>query len=541
MTRCLALVAILLLLSGETAAAQRLSGTVRERRSGQPVGGAIVSILAGTGVSLSETLTDRAGTFRLTIESTARRIRIRRIGFVPVELTIPDSAHSGDATLTIALDPVPVVLDPVITTATCRGAKNEGQALALWEQARLGFLASVVARTANPAQVKLVRFRRANRYEEVVGQEVLVYEFTSTKPFSTALTPEQLVSGGFVVKRGEGRIFHGMDLDLLASDAFLSTHCFDLAPPDSAHRGQIGIAFTPARGRVRLVEVSGTIWLDESPLALRSLDFLYENLTDTEMSAGVGGGFSFFTADNGVVLLDRWELRILAGVLQEGPPEAMLYVPVVQVDGGQVVTAQWPDGASFKRVMPTIDGLVVEATTGRPLGGVQLDGNNTSYQTTSAADGTFSFQDVFPGPYNVYAVDSWWAPFGLQRTSVTPTRVNDGAITHALRIELPSVGDAIRARCGRMVGTGPILLAGRVIDADGNPRKARIEFDRSKLVSSDSGSVTVATTDQGYFSLCGLHPGWMDLVAIDMEDRRTYESVKIVEPSPARLTIAFPR
>ena len=76
------------------------------------------------------------------------------------------------------------------------------------------------------------------------------------------------------------RNFFAPDADVLLDESFATSHCFRLAADDTSHRGQIGLAFTPApgRGRDTLVDVAGVIWIDRATPALRSLEFLYTGL-----------------------------------------------------------------------------------------------------------------------------------------------------------------------------------------------------------------------------------------------------------------------
>ncbi len=207
-------------IASRTATAQRLRGVVRDARSGQPVAGAIVTLLDAAGASGQQTITDRVGAFLIAVDSTARHAQVRRIGYLPWQDALPDSARRGTASLTIALQPVAATLEAVRSTAAkCTPAKGEGQALALFAQAELGMLATVVARQATPASVTLARYRRTGLDDRTMTQTVKVTTGVSNTPFFATLTPQALLDHGFTSMSPAGPVYHGLDPDLILSDA----------------------------------------------------------------------------------------------------------------------------------------------------------------------------------------------------------------------------------------------------------------------------------------------------------------------------------
>src|SRR4051812_22191285 len=95
------------------AAAQRLSGTVRDRVSGQPVPGAVLWLSDSLGSSLARAIGDPVGHYSVQRVSRARELHVVRIGFQPLDMPL---MGAGDV-LDIVLDAVPMQLAPMYTSA----------------------------------------------------------------------------------------------------------------------------------------------------------------------------------------------------------------------------------------------------------------------------------------------------------------------------------------------------------------------------------------------------------------------------------------
>ena len=196
--------------------AQGIGGVVRDSRTRAPIAGAVVSVVDARGVATRQVVTDRAGSFALTVSDDARRLVVRRIGFLPLDESLPDSAHATRIVREIVLQPIPVTLAPVTASeAACRRASGAQQALAFFEQARSGVLASIVARQTKPALMRLASTRRIGPSEKNLVQSVKVVENIGLRPFRATLDPDALVARGFVSQSPQGLVYHGLDPDLL--------------------------------------------------------------------------------------------------------------------------------------------------------------------------------------------------------------------------------------------------------------------------------------------------------------------------------------
>jgi hypothetical protein len=120
--------------------------------------------------------------------------------------------------------------------------------------------------------------------------------------------------------------YNAPDADVLLDDDFAATHCFRVQSADKEHPEQIGLAFSPARGRDRLVDVTGVIWIDRVTPKLRTLEFRYTGLEPAATESGSGGHIEFRTMQNGVAFIERWHLRLaslVADPRRRSPPSGV--------------------------------------------------------------------------------------------------------------------------------------------------------------------------------------------------------------------------
>src|SRR5262249_6836925 len=122
---------------------------------------------------------------------------------------------------------------------------------------------------------------------------------------------------------------------------------------------------------------------------------------------------------------------------------------VIQVDGGTIVAARWADGTAFDRPLTAVEGTIRERGTGQPIAGVVVQLQHTPYQAVTGADGSFHIADVYPGLYEVAAVDSAWAPFDLGRPIKAQLRAEEGRVTPA-RLEMDGRVKLTQDRCDLM-------------------------------------------------------------------------------------------
>ena len=369
------------------ASAQRITGIVRDSASSAALSGAVVSTLDAQSQTLARTITDVAGRYSLEFPSSATQLRVVRIGFQPRVLEVPAS-RGMVLTLNLSMMKVPTLLSTVVVRddRMCSSDKNRPAALSLWEQARTGLLASIVARDAKPADATLISYERwvdLGR-ARVIRQTARKQTGRTTRPFVTRPAPSVLVQRGYLEERNGESTFDAPDADVLLDESFAETHCFSVRNADSAHAGAIGVAFEPARNRDKLVDVKGTLWLEVGVPALRSIEFGFTGGNAATVLGDAAGEIHFRTMSNGVVFVDEWHVRAPV-MVQTRDPSRQTRVgnltgkssDVVDTrpgrqasdNGGIVSLASWPDGTKWESPLKPLAGTVVVRGTSTPLEG----------------------------------------------------------------------------------------------------------------------------------------------------------------------------
>ncbi|HKW11336.1 MAG TPA: carboxypeptidase-like regulatory domain-containing protein, partial [Gemmatimonadaceae bacterium] len=251
------------------ARAQVIHGTVSSAVGAGRVGGAVVLLVDSGLTTHARALTSDSGTFAIGAGAPGRfHLKVMRIGFRPTESPVFDLQR--DTTVDVALADIPVVL-PAVTTRDrndCRLHPDTTEAglltFALWDQARTAILAAAITLEQRDYRfAKLLHLRiydvKQHALRDIALRET---ETRGTTPW-TSLPAEQLRRDGYMAQDDSGMTFYAPDLDVLLSPYFTEEHCFHLAtaaPPDST---LVGVDFEPPpAGRLRHVEIRGTLWLD---------------------------------------------------------------------------------------------------------------------------------------------------------------------------------------------------------------------------------------------------------------------------------------
>ncbi|MEO8335601.1 MAG: carboxypeptidase regulatory-like domain-containing protein [bacterium] len=510
--------------------AQRITGIVRDTTSRSSLSGAVVSTLDAQSQTLARTITDASGRYSLELPASATQVRVVRIGFQPRVLAVPASGTLQ--TLDVMMAKVPTLLSTVVVIddRMCSSDQNRPAALSLWEQARTGLLASIVARDAKPANATLISYERwidlgRNR---VIRQTARKQVGRTARPFVTRPPPAVLVQRGYLEERNGEFNFDAPDADVLLDESFAETHCFTVRSADAEHPGAIGVSFEPRRNRDKLVDVKGTLWLEAGVPALRSIDFSFTGGNAATVLGDAAGAIHFRTMNNGVVFVDEWHVRTPV-MVQTRDPGRQLRVgnlngrssdvvdtrPGRQASdiGGIVSMAAWPDGEKWESPLEPLAGTVVIRGSLAPMEGalVAIEATGDSVLTDTA--GRWAIFPVFPGRYEVVVADTSLSAFVSPRVTRAEVDITSTAQTD-LRLGLPGRGEAIRALCGSQAPPNTTILLGRIVDSAG---KTRVPSGM-RVSGSWLGSVTIMNTgarwrddgasidvdDKGRFSLCGV-------------------------------------
>jgi hypothetical protein len=412
----------------------------------------------------------------------------------------------------------------------CPGSEERGPAFQLWEQARAGLLATVVARESNSAQAVSMKFRRIMDIgSDLVRQlQIGTASGTSTHPFIAFRTAAAFATDGYMSEDAAGRVFYAPDADVLLDESFAATHCFHLVGEDDEHRGQIGLAFTPAPSRRRepIVDVRGVIWIDRDVPAVRTLDFLYTALERAAMDEKAGGHIEFITLPNGISIVERWVLRLVDLAIQSPARSSRLSrlrredrtdVRAVAIEeiGGQVLSAEWPDGTKWRAPETGVDGRVVRALgdslpVRRAL--ATIEGFSDTTSTDSA--GAFSIRALMPGRYRVVVIDTALSRFTPPQRVAKEVVVSRDRVTD-VRLEVRALTDVLTELCkdqhpAKQTTTilGQLSFAGVLVPRDATV-SAQWQADYVTTASDSPigivvGQQTSTVDDGGRFAVCGV-------------------------------------
>ena len=525
---------LLVAMAATDARAQTLRGTVRDSSSGVPIPGAVVTLLDSAAGVAARTTTDEGGQFRaVLIGSGVRAVRVVRLGFRPRTVTLP-AARDGVIRLDIPMTSIPMSMQSVNVTAGpgCPRRPDRAQAAAVLEQARAGLLATVVARSDKPAHMTRLR---ATRFWDMVSNQVVhqrVRIDSSGRPFGSfgaARSAADFVRLGFRADSAGFERYFGPDAEVLLDDRFTSAYCFHLAAAEPGRPNQIGLGFRPPNRRNGRIDVDGTIWIDTVARALVDIEYRYLGTDPRGESFRPGGNIAFRTMPNGVVVIDRWSIRLVSG---QGGPDVTGVAPELAhrsfygIEGvGELARATWADGYTWLGPLGTLH-LRVVRPDGKTMPGTVVRLVDTDYQATADLNGDLHITDLIPGRYIVTRFDPELAAIGIPVDTLLEFAAGRGR-TLITRIKVPEVRDYIGDRCGdddivaRLTDerwATRVSLYGRVTDPDGQPLSAARwslwtgSVPKLRRIVNDA-----SVDDNGIFHYCALRLG--DSVVVEVKAR----------------------
>ena len=437
----------MLLLTAIPAYAQRLTGIVRGEPHGQALPAAVVMLTDSSGRTVARTVTDHGGSFSIIWHPLATRLHGIRMGYRPVGHQLVGLPRDTQIVVTLGRLVRPLSPVKVSRPAVCSESPERREALQLWEQARAGLLATVVAREEEPPHVTVLRYERAldphGRFAR--PRQVTEYGGKSTRPFHAARSEEELAQHGYVDRPERPRVFFAPDADVLLHDSFAATHCFGIRSADSRHDGMLGLTFAPLPTNRRgvPVDVSGTLWIQPSLPKLEELEFSYTGLDAAAMQSA-GGRIHFQLMDSGLSIISSWS--IVLPVVTDDPFRKGTRILVELVEtGGLVVTAEWSHGAQWDSGLRPITGQVTERGTKAQRANVLVTIEGLSDSVSTDSTGSFHLFVVPPGRYTVVAIDTTLSDRYKARVTKREINVVLGR-KPSLSLELPSPGRADRRR-----------------------------------------------------------------------------------------------
>jgi hypothetical protein len=469
------LVCILAALSAPADAQVRI--TVLDSTTQRPIPGAVLVMLDSAGSALERRITNDRGQYSVTLSPLVRAVQALRIGFRPRTVRVPPS-NALSVPLDIVLVPIPTMLEAVRVSddSHCPRRSDRAQALGLWEQARAGLLATVVARDAAPATMIRLTFQRTmdGNSDRIASQRVQRDSSDGViMPFLAARSGADFVRDGFTGDSSGVTIFYGPDADVLLDESFARGYCFRLMPSVESRPNQVGLGFSAPEHESGRIDVDGTLWIDTVARALRETEFRYVGLGRRIEEFRPGGRVAFREMGNGVVLVDRWFIRVVGGeqdtvVGRRGSETTRTWL-YAHENGGELARARWPDGYTWEAALGSMS---VRALThfNTPAVGTVVRLAGTDYLASVDSGGSVVIGDLLPGPYTAVVVDPALIPIGL--TLPTKLRFNAARGSSFIgRLDVPTLQDYLAEACladGQRLNGSAWLLA-RVMNADGTP------------------------------------------------------------------------
>jgi hypothetical protein len=221
---------------------------------------------------------------------------------------------------------------------------------------------------------------------------------------------------------------------------------------------------------------------------------------------------SFRSMKNGVVLIDRWSIR-LESASRDTAVDAIGGLSVrdwlyAEEDGGELARAAWPDGLTWRA---PLGALRVHAITkeGKAAVGAVIALVATQYFGTVGADGMLEIKDLLPGPYAVRVIDPRIAALGIGLPTPLKFRAARDTTTIATLV-VPTTESSIADRCvvnHQWTAGDSLFTIGRVVTPDGKPvNDAKVTF-ATRPDSSEQwelNNVYFMTGTDGLFEFC--HP-----------------------------------
>ena len=486
--------------------AQVVAGTVRDSASGGTIAGAVVMLVDSSRSVIARNITDERGRYRVSAGTQARYLRVVRIGFQPRELGLHVPGASAQS-LDVAMVQFSTTLAPVRVAekTRCPRRPDAATAAALWEQARAGLLATVVAREANPAAIYRFAFERTFDVGSDRVTRFLVFADSATraaKSFTAVSSAQEFVKTGFSKDSAGVQILLAPDADVLLDDAFGAGYCFRMAEPVRARPHEVGLSFAPAeKGRGR-VDIDGTLWLDTAARALKDIEFRYVGLPAPAEPYHPGGLISFRPMANGTALIDRWTLRRVDATqdtIRNGSNVWLRNLLYATENGGELARADWPDGQSWRASLGSLE-VHALSSDGRPVSGARLALPGTTYRSVTDSAGSASIRELVPGPYALEVIDQRLARLGLTiPTSLKFTAARDSVIRATVTV--PTAEEYVFGKCfprGHYTVGDPVVV-GRVMTYDNTPiENARVTF----YPRGGRRALFFKTDSVGVFQLC---------------------------------------
>jgi len=516
------LVAILLVAIAPQMGAQVVRGVVTMPDGTTRASGVIIAAAGDTGAP-ARALTNQRGAFTIQLRAPGRySLSALRIGFRPTDGPTITVATGDTISVQFRLTGSAVSLQVVTVRGNdiCRTSPDSGALVAkAWEEARKAIMASQLAATDAPLVAEWIEYNRTldatGRF--VRGLRVRTSISPTTHAFRSA-PAESLATRGYVVPDGGETTYHAPDGDVLLSDSFAATHCFQVVLPGRGADTLVGVAFRPARDQRDLRDIEGTFWLDRRSAELRWMDYRYTNMPSIADKASPGGRVEFLRLGTGGWLVGRWSIRmpefgrastsVDAGRMRVVRPPSAGVLTAIQVSGGQVTKVLRGDTLVYQAAGAALDVQLLSSDESVQVAGATVELLGTDYVAVARADGRARIEPVLEGRYEARIrtplMDTLGVP-PIAREVEIVTRPRTDTVRVATSEEL------VRAACRDSLGGANGLVRGTVRDSLGRPislAAVLVTWQGRPAAGSERGRETVAWTEQSAAAMSDANGRW---------------------------------
>lgn len=555
-------------------AAQTINGTVRETDGGPLISGGFVSLLDASDEAVQADFTAADGVFSLRAPGPGTyRIRVERIGYADWVTESYELTRGQRLAVSVEIPPRPVRLGDlrVEVTGSCLDDPSQGAELAtVWEEARKALETAVWAEGRGELTFTLQEYQRTldPRHLTTLEVESRTRRHVRLPPFRS-LPASRLVTSGYAFVGADSAVFHAPDATVLLSPEFRDTQCFGLERGEVDDEPMLGITFRP-RQRRRVIDIEGTLWLDEESAELRRVQIRYRNvpLPRNARRQHIGADLTFDRLPDGPFYVRDWWVRFPIGSRSSrfraglsGRPDPVL---VAYHQTGGTVTDAFAGGVSFEVGDGAVTGVLRDSVSGEPLAGAEIvvrdwDDAAAFMPRPAAVDVPFSAVTDEAGGFHVAGLPDGVYALGVDhpKLQAAGVRLNETRVvvedrtSDPLELWTPS-SDALFARaCPRASPHGSTgAVVGFARNADTGLPVADIEVEivwrvrrlqgtaRTAVVSEQSEYAGGVSDERGRFAICGvplgervvLRPRGVDEgVELELETRLAWHDVR-VEP-----------
>lgn len=469
-----AALAILALAFVPPADAQTVRGRVVEEGTRQPLAGAFVVLVDAEGNRHDAVLSDGDGRFTIqAVEPGTYRIKAELIGYATIESRWLDLGAGGTVAQELEVPVQAISLDAISVQSRnrCRPRPGVGPGTAhLWAEAKKALDVTQWAEEQEALRMRIMEYSRElspNAHSVREASQRSRTGYYDQSPYRSR-PADELAREGYIRMVGDNEYeYYAPDAEVLLSGTFLEHHCFWVVEGEAEEDdGLVGLAFEPVRGR-DVPEIEGTLWMDQGTAELRRLDFRYTRLPFRGVtSSAAGGRVEFERLANGVWIVQRWRLRMPLVAQKRGASwrgsRTRLEVVALNEIGAEVQrVTDLRNNVLAQAEAATLYGTVWDSVAGEPLADAVVTLEGTDRRATSAANGTYRFNDLESGTYEVVFNHPSVEMLGVEPA---PRRV---ALESGRAVRLPlAIPDGRRiaeAVCGKEEGARSFVV-GQVLD-----------------------------------------------------------------------------